>query len=146
MKKYILLAIILIIVGLQFFPGLPENKTENPDLSIVISPALPKDVDAILTKACNDCHSYSPNWPWYAHVAPVSFYIGDHVKEGREHFNLSEWGTYSPKRQKHKAKEAIEEIKEGGMPIESYLKLHPEARLTDDEKQTLIDFFNMVRG
>jgi hypothetical protein len=84
-------------------------------------------------RACFDCHSNETNWPWYSYIAPVSWRIYDHVKDGRKHFNFSEYpkGTKEPE-------EAIEEIQKGGMPLSDYLILHSEAKLTVMEKADLI--------
>ena len=143
MIKKILIALLLILVIIQFIPALPENQPE-PEASL-LNTEVPLEVSAIMEKACYDCHSYSAKWPWYANVAPVSFWIGNHVKEGREHFNLSEWNTYSEKRQKHKAEEAVEEITEGEMPLESYTKMHSDTRLTNGEKEILIAYFKSLK-
>jgi hypothetical protein len=84
--------------------------------------------------ACFDCHSNQTYWPWYSKVAPVSFFITDHVVEGREHVNFSEWNQYA-----EEAEEMEEMIRSGAMPLPNYLPLHPEAQLTDAEKEELIN-------
>ncbi|HSN29447.1 MAG TPA: heme-binding domain-containing protein [Kofleriaceae bacterium] len=83
-------------------------------------------------RACFDCHSNETHWPWYSHVAPSSWLLQNHVDEGREVLNFSEFQkTYK------EADEAGKEVREGEMPPFSYLLLHPEARLSADEKQQL---------
>lgn len=84
-------------------------------------------------RACFDCHSNETVWPWYSHVAPVSWLLQRDVDEGRSKLNFSEWN----KPQKE-ADEAAKEVREGEMPPWFYLPTHPEARLTDAEKQALI--------
>lgn len=84
-------------------------------------------------RACFDCHSNETVWPWYSHVAPVSWLLQRDVEEGRSKLNFSEWD----KPQKE-ADEAAKEVREGEMPPWFYLPTHPEARLTDAEKQALI--------
>lgn len=143
MKKKILLTVIAVLVIIQFIPALPSNEAE-PSTSLLTRADMPEDVSAILKKACNDCHSNSSNWPWYAHVAPLSFWIGHHVEEGREHFNLSKWDSYPADRRAHKIEEAIEEIEKGGMPLESYTSMHPDALLTPEERETLIAYFKSL--
>lgn len=88
---------------------------------------------ALFDRACADCHSNETHWPWYSNIAPISWLIEKDVVEGREHFNVSEWG-----RPKNDADEAAEEVEKGAMPLPIYLKTHPEARLTPEEKATLI--------
>jgi hypothetical protein len=56
-----------------------------------------------LVRACGNCHSNHTDWPWYSHVAPVSWWITQHVREGREKLDFSDWERYSAwqKRDKH---------------------------------------------
>lgn len=91
----------------------------------------------LAVRACYDCHSNETVWPWYSNIAPVSWLVQDHTDEGREKINFSEWGT-----RKQETDELSEVVLEGEMPMKSYLPTHPEARLTDAEKQQLIDGFN----
>lgn len=63
-----------------------------------------------------------------------------HVNEGKSHLNLSEFATYAPKRQHHKLEETIEMVKEGAMPLDSYLWMHGNAKLSTGDQQTLIDW------
>jgi mono/diheme cytochrome c family protein len=88
----------------------------------------------LVHRACFDCHSNETVWPWYANVAPVSWLLQGDVNEGRSHLNFTEW-THP---QKH-AKDVAAQVKEGEMPPWFYLPMHPAARLTDAEKQALID-------
>lgn len=88
----------------------------------------------LFTRACGDCHSNQTEWPWYSHVAPASWLIQNHVDEGRAHFNVSEWGREG----KNEGEEAAEAVEKGYMPIKNYTWLHPSARLSDEEKKTLI--------
>lgn len=86
--------------------------------------------------ACFDCHSNETVWPWYSHVAPVSWLVQHDVEEGREYLNFSDWrgGT----REGEEAEELAEVILEGEMPPAVFLITHPEARLTDAQKQALV--------
>ncbi|MEZ5991593.1 MAG: heme-binding domain-containing protein [Planctomycetota bacterium] len=84
-------------------------------------------------RTCYDCHSNETDWPWYSNVAPVSWLVQRDVDEGRSKLNFSEWD----RKQKH-ADEAAEEVRDGEMPLWIYLPTHPEARLTEAEKQQLI--------
>ena len=49
--------------------------------------ALTADETRVLERACRDCHSNETRWPWYSQVAPVSWWVIDHVNHGRSHFN-----------------------------------------------------------
>jgi hypothetical protein len=93
---------------------------------------------ALAKRACFDCHSNETKWPWYASVAPMSWMVQDHVDEGRAVLNFSEWN-----RPYEEAEECAEVVAEGEMPMPAYLWLHPEARLTAAEKETLMAGFRI---
>lgn len=143
MKK-VILVIVVVLVAIQFIPAIPETGPEPHETSLLIREDMPADIKSILAEACNDCHSQGVSWPWYAHVAPVSFFIGHHVKEGREHFNLSEWENYDAKKKAHKIEELEEMVSEKEMPLESYTWMHEGAQLTDAQRQRLIAYFKSL--
>jgi hypothetical protein len=93
---------------------------------------------------CYDCHSEETKTPWYAQVAPFSWWINDHINEGKEHLNFSAFGTYSAKKAAHKMEECYEELEKGEMPLTSYTITHADARLSDEQKATLINWFKSV--
>ncbi|MEY3874712.1 MAG: hypothetical protein RL363_1433, partial [Bacteroidota bacterium] len=90
--------------------------------------------------ACADCHSNKTAYPWYASIQPAAFWLADHVKEGKREFNFNEFAGYRIAKQNHKLEEVIEQIKEGEMPLYSYTLIHRDAKLTDAEKATLINW------
>lgn len=83
--------------------------------------------------ACFDCHSNETIWPWYSHVAPMSWLVQRDVDEGRSKLNFSEWDK--PQKEAH---EAAETVREGEMPLWFYVPTHPDANLSDADKQALI--------
>ncbi|HEU0035934.1 MAG TPA: heme-binding domain-containing protein [Kofleriaceae bacterium] len=103
----------------------------NP--GVVAEPAWDAPATRVLAeRACFDCHSNQTRWPWYSHVAPMSWLVQNHVDEGRAVLNFSEWN-----RAQHEAGEAGESVREGEMPPRSYVLLHPEARLGPTERDLL---------
>jgi cytochrome c551/c552 len=125
--KWALLAIVLI----QFIPfGHSHTNPANTKEPVWNSPLTRE----LTNRACFDCHSNETVWPWYSNVAPLSWLLQRDVNEGRSHLNFTEWD----RPQKH-AKDVAEQVKEGEMPLWFYLPMHPAARLTDAEKQALID-------
>lgn len=94
------------------------------------------EVVAILENKCYDCHSNKTVYPWYSEIAPFSLWIADHVEEGNEHFNVSQWDSYDTKKRDHKLEELIEEVEEGEMPLDSYTWLH--GNITEEEKQAIL--------
>lgn len=100
----------------------------------------------LMERACVDCHTNHTSWPWYSRVAPVSWWVVDHVQEGRSELNLSRWGDLDDRRRDHKLEELIEMVEDGEMPLSSYTWGHPDARLTDDERETLIRWARSIRN
>lgn len=104
------------------------------------------EVANILKTACYDCHSNQPTFPWYTNIAPISWWIKNHMSEGSRHLNFSIWGTYTEKRKNHKLDECVEMIEEGEMPMTSYTLMHKEAKLTDAQRVQLVEFFKAMKG
>lgn len=131
MKTNILIGTLVLIAAIQFLPFGKEHI--NPQ--IVAEPAWDSpQTRTLFMRACGDCHSNETAWPWYSHVAPVSWLVAYDVEEGREHFNISVWGH----QKKNKGDEAAKEMEEGEMPPIYYLPAHPEAWLNSEEKSDLI--------
>lgn len=127
----VLVAILAIAVLIQFIPY--GRAHDNP-------PALAEpswnssQTRALAARACFDCHSNQTSCPWYSNVAPMSWLVQHDVDEGRQKLNYSEWGTH-----REQADEAAEAVREGKMPPRLYLLMHPEATLSDAEKQQLVE-------
>ncbi len=140
MKKkltYTLLALVLLFGFIQFFR--PEKNWQiNPSRSDIFykEQADPKLV-TLLKTSCYDCHSNNTAYPWYNNIAPVSWILANHVNEGKEHLNFSEWDLYTPEKQHDLLDEIIEVVEENEMPLGSYLIIHDEAKLSDADKEML---------
>ncbi|MEJ2596202.1 MAG: heme-binding domain-containing protein, partial [bacterium] len=94
-KKVSLFVIIAIVIILQFIPyERPETSAENPD-DLLLNNGLPDTIAGIFRAACYDCHSNETNYPWYSHVAPVSWLVTRDIRIGRENMNFSDWESLS---------------------------------------------------
>jgi hypothetical protein len=93
-----------------------------------------------MNRACMDCHSYETRWPWYGRVAPVSWWLINNVNDGRNELNLSEWTQYKPSFAIATLESMATVVKRGAMPLDSYRKFHPEARLSDEERKAFCDW------
>jgi hypothetical protein len=131
-SKIIIGVIGVIVVGFLGIQLIPVSRT-NPPVLTQIQWDSPQ-TEALMRSACYDCHSNESVWPWYAHVAPVSWLVAHDVDEGRHHLNLSEDSA-----NRIDVNEMIDVIQEGEMPPNIYLIMHPNARLSDQEKTQLID-------
>ncbi|WP_136480635.1 heme-binding domain-containing protein [Cognatitamlana onchidii] len=142
--KKVLIGLLIILGLLQFYR--PEKNNANlREVTAFEKETKPSaEVKALLSANCYDCHSNKTEYPWYAEIAPVSLWIGHHIEEGNEHFNVSKWNSYSDKKKDHKLEELIEELEEGKMPLDSYTWLHGE--ITPQEKEALIAWAKKARG
>ncbi|MEZ4839977.1 MAG: heme-binding domain-containing protein [Flavobacteriaceae bacterium] len=145
MLKKILIALVILLVGIQFYRPAKNISEETPVTDFLIVNNADESVATIVKNACYDCHSNNTKYPWYAEVAPFSWWIANHVNHGKEELNFSEWSTFTEKKKNHKLKEIIEEVEKRKMPLESYLPMHPEANLTDDQIKQLTDWVRTLQ-
>ena len=144
MKKKILYTLLGILIVIQFVPsGRPDNKpVAGSDIHEQMD--IPDEVSVILKNACYDCHSQESNYPWYASVAPVSFLVSRDVREGREHLDFSLWKEIPLKKKLKVLGEIGEEIEEGDMPLPIYPPLHPKAKLTQQDRELLVNWTELA--
>ena len=146
MQRSVLIAFLALFILIQFFR--PEKNTaQGPspnDISTVLS--APKSVLTKLDAACFNCHSNHTRYPWYAEVAPISWWMAGHIRAGKKHLNFSEFATYPRKRQLHKLEKIAEAIEEGWMPLKSYKIMHPESALKKDEIKEISDWLQAAQA
>ncbi|SEK76992.1 Haem-binding domain-containing protein [Maribacter orientalis] len=141
MLKKIIFALIAIFIIIQFIR--PEkNISGNETFAIQTKYNIPNDVENIFQSSCYDCHSNTTKYPWYSNVQPAAWFLADHVKDGKKHLNFSEFTNMPLFVQNHKLEETKEMVEEKEMPLPSYtyFGLHPEANLTDAQRQKIIDW------
>ena len=136
MLKKILIALAIIVVGIQFIPV----ERSNPPVTGKID--APSNVLSILKASCFDCHSNETEWPWYSYVAPVSFLVSADVEDGRKRVNFSEWDKYDDEKRTKKLDAIIEEVDEGEMPLSKYTLMHPDAKMDQAKIKVLKDWIN----
>ena len=125
------LALLVLLLAAQLVPY--GRRHTNPSVRVEPRWDSPAATRALAVRACYDCHSNETVWPWYSHVAPVSWLAQLDVEEGRRKLNFSEWDR--PQKEAH---ESAETVRTGEMPPWFYLPIHPDARLTPAETQALI--------
>jgi hypothetical protein len=135
--KLVLIAIVLLLLVSQFFPPERTNPPVNPAATFEAVAKPGPALVAILQRACYDCHSQNTVWPWYSRFAPGSWLVADDVKKGRARVNFSEWANYGPEMSKEKLRGICSKVRDGEMPLWQYRLLHPEARLSAEDVNTL---------
>ena len=140
MIKKILLGLVVLVLAAQFIRPARNLSAEAGPNDINVKRPVPTEVQAILTRACYDCHSNNTKYPRYAEVQPVRWWLDDHISHAKGHLNFSVFGTYTAKQIAKKAAEIVEELAEHKMPLKSYTWMHPEARLTPEERKLVSDW------
>jgi len=134
--------LLLIFVGiiLQFFH--PEKNqgsiTQENDLLLVAS--VPDSLEVILVNACYDCHSNHTEYPWYSRISPVSWYLHKHISDGKEELNLSEYGQLEKAEKIGALSDIYDAMEAGTMPLQSYMLIHRDARMSQEEIDAMMDW------
>ncbi len=144
LKRFFQILLLAFIV-LQFFRPEKNTSTAIAANDITAKYSVPKDVQNILVTSCYDCHSNNTNYPWYANIQPVAWWLNDHIKEGKKELNFSNFTTYRIGRQYKKLEEIASEVNEDKMPLESYTKIHKNAKLNNEQKLLITNWTNTLR-
>lgn len=129
----IFIYIAIIFVGIQFITiNTKEHIEFDPRDEIVVS----SEIKTILKRSCYDCHSNDSTIPWYGNIAPSSWLVRLHINDGRKILNFSEFGKYDAEKQKDLF-DRIEDSVVIRMPLASYVWLHKDASLSQEDKAKL---------
>lgn len=146
MLRKLLLGLLAFLVIIQFIrPTKNESPGPFPN-DITTQYAMPAEVATVLKRSCFDCHSNNTEYPWYASIQPVAWWLNGHITGAKEELNFSEFTTYSPKKARHKLEEVADAVTEGWMPLKSYLWGHPDAKLSPEEAKLIADWANGIRN
>jgi hypothetical protein len=140
--KWIVLVLAGLFVVMQLIRPARTNPPVDESRTIQAHTQLTPEAAAILNRSCNDCHSNQTRWPWYTNVAPVSWFVINHVNDGRRQMNFSDWAQYDRSEQENYLRKICREVKSGDMPIHSYLWLHGDAKLSSEDVKVLCDWTN----
>src|SRR5258707_7120798 len=97
--KWLVVGLSVLFLAIQFVRPARTNPAVDESETIFARTQMTPQVSAVLDRSCRDCHSNKTVWPWYTNVAPISWWLSDHVNEGRASLNLSEWGKLAQDRQ-----------------------------------------------
>ncbi len=146
--KYLKIAVVVLFVAfiaIQFyrpdFTNPPVVESEN----LFAGNQVPENVKAILVRSCGDCHTNETVYPWYSKISPSSWFLANHIEDGRKQLNFSIWNTDETRRKDKKLDEICEQIETKEMPLPSYLWIHWDAKLSDEEVKTLCDWSKQER-
>lgn len=139
MLKGILLILLLLVVVAQFIRPDRSVPPLDPATDLLVMTNAPDDIRKAVRGACYDCHSYETDYPWYASITPMNWWLQGHINEGREVLNFSRWDRYAGS---EAAAESGEEMLEKEMPPLDYTWMHGHARLDQATTRKVVDWFN----
>jgi hypothetical protein len=132
--KYAAPALLLAVLTGQLIQPDTTNPPVSPNRTLWEDHHVDPRVAGILRRSCADCHSHETRWPWYSRISPISWMVARHVVKGRAKLNFSDWSGAS--------EDQIEEIYDSTakhkMPMSSYLLMHPQARLSKEDRDVLM--------
>lgn len=144
--KIIAVIVFAAFIGIQFFRPDTANPPIVPEQTLGANANVPETVRSIFARSCNDCHSNETKYPWYSQIAPASWFLADHIKEGRKELNFSEWETFNAQKKRRKLEEICEQVQTREMPLPSYLWIHRNAKLSDEEIKIICDWTESARA
>lgn len=140
MRRLLVILFVITLISfvvLQFFQPEKNKSTDTSNL-IFKHEQVPADVEVILTNACLDCHSDNTKSVWYDRISPVSWMLSNHINDGKKELNFSEWGTFDDYDKIGALEDIRQEIERSTMPLKSYILMHPEAKLSEEQRKSLL--------
>ena len=135
----------MVFIIIQFFPIDKTSPITNEGMDFLKIKNTPEPIAKLIRNSCYDCHSNETKYPFYSNIQPVAWLLKNHIDEGRKELNFSTFATYEPKRQARKLEEAAEYVEQKKMPLESYTLGHSDAKLSDEQRKQLVNYFRMVQ-
>ena len=137
--KWSALGAVAIFAGLQVVPPpVRPLAQQNPPRGRSLQEIAGHEVGPILDRACKDCHSNETTVPWYGNIAPVSWLLAKHVRDGQRKLNFSDWGSraYSS----NEREEICDAVSNGSMPLRSYTLMHRDAKLSKHDVDSICNW------
>ncbi len=144
--KKVAIVLLLVFIALQFYRPKKNQSNGNHSAQFLTETNPPPDIKVLLQQTCYDCHSNNTEYPWYNNIAPVSYWLANHIKDGKKHLNFSDWERYSLKKKDHKLEEIVEMVEAGEMPLNEYTWTHEEAKLSDEQRKAVVMWANQTRA
>lgn len=144
--KKILLGIVIVFVLIQFIRPQKNNGVAETDKDFTHFLFVPDTVRSLLRTSCYDCHSNKTVYPWYAEIAPASWWLANHIKEGKAELNFSDFSQYGRRRMKNKLTSIAEQVEKREMPLPSYVLLHAEAALSEGQIKIIKDWADSAKA
>lgn len=144
--RRVALALLVIFIGIQFLRPPKNNGVADNPTDITHFVTVSDTVMRMLQASCYDCHSNKTNYPWYAEIAPASWWLANHVKEGKAELNFSDFSQYTRRRMKNKMSSIADQVRDREMPLKSYLLIHLNAELSDAQVKLITNWADSAKA
>ena len=136
--KWLVIGLITVLALIQFIQPSRTNPPVTASRSLEAHVQVPAEVQEILKRSCYDCHSSATVWPWYSHVAPVSWYVARDVNTARGHINFQNWeAQVNPQEGMEHLGLICKVVRNGNMPPADYRLMHKGTDLSSSEVSAL---------
>lgn len=141
-----LVGLLIVFVLMQAIRPQKNNGVAETDTDYTRFVSVPDTIRNMLRTSCNDCHSNKTVYPWYAEIAPSSWWLANHIKEGKAELNFSDFSQYGRRRMKNKLTSIAEQVEKREMPLPSYVLLHAEAALSEGQIKIIKDWADSAKA
>ena len=143
--KWILLALAAAAVIVQFIRPEKNISKDTTPFSLAQHYPVPPSIQLVLQRSCNDCHTNNTVYPWYAEIQPLGWWLNKHIRDGKRGVNFDEYAGYRLMKQYHRFNDIIEQLQEAKMPLPSYLLIHGYAKVSEGEKNEIVQWCTAMR-
>jgi cytochrome c551/c552 len=131
---------VIVFIGIQFYRPNKNSQKQATSQDFLITESVPEKVKTLFQNSCYSCHSNKTNYYWYNNIAPVSWIVDNHIKEGKEKLNFSTWKTLDYRDKAGVVSEIAVSITEGKMPLSSFTFMHPDTKITEADKKLILEW------
>ena len=145
-KRGKIIGIIVLIVWSILHFVRPQKNVQTKILKndFLIHHRAPQPIQDLFKNSCYNCHSNYTVYPWYDNIVPAAWYVDNHISNAKEQLNFSEWATLDAQHKNRMIAAIAFNVTQGKMPLPSYVFMHPEAKLSDDDKNTILEWLYEV--
>jgi hypothetical protein len=137
-------ASVLVFASLMLHPSGPV-KAVNSAQPLFAGTDIDPAVLGVIERSCQNCHSDRTEWPWYSHIAPMSWLVESDVSQARSHMNLSRWDEYGLDEKRDILARVGAVVRSHQMPPARYTLIHANAKLSPAEREQIYGWAHAER-
>jgi len=115
------------------------RKGAQPGAPVLEGVEVPERMLTAWEAKCGDCHSQNTRYPFYSHLAPITWMIDHDVRRAAQVWTCLDGKFYKIEDRINALMKMASEVHAGQMPPRSNVLLHPQAQLSQEEQKLLND-------